>query len=444
MATTFSGIASGIDSASIISSLMSVAKQPVTRLQTKQTTNNTMSKKFTDLKTKMAALQTAAKALDTRSEAMVNKVTSSKIEVLGATTTGGASLGTFGITVGSVAQSERTYSDGFTSSTQAGQFSAGTLSIQVGTGTATDIDVTADDTLETIANKINNKNLGVTAGLVYNGSQYRLQVSSNKTGTDNKIEFAGGAATALGLDKPANEFQAAANAQVTIDNITVSSQTNAVTGAIPGVTLNVLSQGTSNVTIDRDADGLKTKLDAFTKAYNDVMTVINAESAATGGNTPKAAGSLSGDSTLRSVQSDMRSLMSQSLEGLSSSFATMGALGVSVGRDGMLSVDAEKLKTAVTKDFEGVTAALVGVGGSKGLMGQLVDKLDPYTRAGGTISSRITNLSERNHDIDDQIDRLQVRLDKYEEGLQAQYASLESLMGSLKSQGSALSSILGY
>src|SRR5688572_17434787 len=121
--TTFSGIASGIDSSAIITALTNVAKQPITRLQTKQTANSTMSKKFTDIKTKMSALQTAAKALDTRAEAMVNKVTSSKTDVLGATTTGGASLGSFSVTVGSVAQAERTYTDPFAASDQAGLFS---------------------------------------------------------------------------------------------------------------------------------------------------------------------------------------------------------------------------------------------------------------------------------------------------------------------------------
>jgi flagellar hook-associated protein 2 len=439
--TTFSGIASGIDSASIIKSMMSIASQPITRAQAKQTANNTMSKKFTDIKSKMSALQTAAKSLDTRTEAMVNKATSSKADVLGVSTAGGASLGSFSVTVGSVAQTERTYSDGFASSSATDLFSPGTLTIQVGAGAAVDIDVDASDTLDSVAKKINSASAGVTAGLVFNGSQYRLQVAGNETGTDHSIAFSGAVATSLGLDNPANEFQAASNASVTIDNITVSSQTNAVSGAIPGVTLNVLTTGTSNVTIDRDPDGLKTKIDAFVKAYNDVMTAINAESTASANGVPKAAGSLSGDGTLRSVQSDLRALMSQSL-GSSATFATLGAIGVAVQRDGTLSVDSEKLKTAVNKDYEAVTAAFVGVGSDKGLMGQVVDKIEPYVRAGGTITNRITNLTDKNRDIDSQIDRLQLRLDKYEESLQKQYANLESIMGGLQSQGNALAAML--
>jgi flagellar hook-associated protein 2 len=437
-ATTFSGLASGIDSTSLIASMMNVAKQPITRLQTKQTTNNTMSKKFTDIKTKMSALQAAAKALDTRSEAMVNKATSSNDKVATVSTAGGGTLGTFDITVTSAATAQRSYSDGFSASNVAGLFPTGDLTIQVGTGTPVTLDVTASDTLSTVAAKINAANLGMTAGLVFNGNEYKLQISGDKTGTDNKIVFSDAAAVGLGLNKA--PYLPADNAVLKVDDIDVISQTNTVSSAVPGITLNVVGAGTSKVTIDRDPDGLKTKLEAFTKAYNDVMTAMNAEFASSG--TQKAAGTLSGDSTLRSAQSDLRTMMTQSLSALNSAFPSIGAMGITVGRDGTLSVDSEKLKTAVNKDYESVTSVLSGLGSNKGLMAQVVDKLDPYVRSDGAITNRINNLTARNRDIDSQISRLQVRLDNYEEQLQRQFSSLESLMGGLQSQSAALTSIL--
>jgi flagellar hook-associated protein 2 len=312
--------------------------------------------------------------------------------------------------------------------------------MQVGSGDPVTLDITGSDTLSTVASKINAANAGVTAGLVYDGSAYRLQVSANKTGTDNAIVFSDAAAVGLGLTKVANRFQQAQNAVLKVDNIDVVSQTNTITSAIPGVTLNVADAGTSKITIDRDPEGLKTKLEAFTKAYNDVMTTMNTEFASAGGQ--KAAGTLSGDSTLRSAQSDLRSLMTQSLAALNSAFPSVGAMGISVSRDGTLSVDSEKLKTAVNKDYESVTSVLSGLGAEQGLMAQLVAKLDPYVRADGAITNRINNLATRNRDIDTQVSRQQVRLDKYEEQLQRQFASLESLMSGLQSQGSALTSII--
>lgn len=438
--TTFSGLASGIDSAALIKSMVTLASQPVVRLQTKQTVNTTMSKKFTDIKSKMVALQTAAKTLDTRSEAMVNKATSSDDKVVAVTTAGGASLGKFNIVVTSIAKAERTYSNPIAASDQSGLFGNGTLSIQVGSGSAVNIAVDTQDTLSSVASKINAANGGVTAGLVFDGSNYRLQVSGNESGVSKAITFGEVGGLSLGLSVQANQFQAASNAVLTIDDIPVQSATNSVTSAIPGVTINVVAPGTAALDIGRDPDGLKTKVDAFVSAYNDVMKVMNTEFASVG--TQKAAGSLSGDSTLRGAQTDLRGLMTKNLSGLSASFATLGAMGIAVQRDGTLTVDAEKLKSAVAKDYEGVTSVFTGKGAVSGMMAQVVEKIDPYIRADGAISSRITNLATRNRDLDTQVTRLQTRLDKYEEQLQRQFSQLESLMSSLQTQGQSLSSIM--
>src|SRR5687767_2101639 len=133
--TTFSGLATGIDSGALIKSMLSIAKQPMTRLESKKSANTAMSKKFTDIKTKLTALQTAAKALDTRSEAMVNKATSSDDKVFTVTSAGGSSLGSFDIKVDSAAMAERTYSTPFPSSTATSLMGQGELTIQLGGGT---------------------------------------------------------------------------------------------------------------------------------------------------------------------------------------------------------------------------------------------------------------------------------------------------------------------
>jgi flagellar hook-associated protein 2 len=372
---------------------------------------------------------------------MINKAASSNTSVATVSTAGGSSLGSFNINVTAIAKAQRSYSNGFSDSGTSGLFATGPLTIQVGAEAPVQIDVTGTDTLSTVASKINAANLGATAGLVFDGTDYRLQISGNEAGADNAITFSGAAATGLGLDDPSNLFQAASDAALKIDNIDVTSSSNTISSAIPGVTLNIADTGTAKITIDRDPDGLKTKLDAFVKAYNDVMTAMNAEFASTGG-TQKAAGTLSGDSTLRSVQSDLRMMMTQSLSDLNASFGSVGAMGITVGRDGTLSVDSEKLTNAVNTDYEGVTSILSGLGSTKGLMAQVADKIDPYVRSDGVITNRINSLTSSNRDMDDQIASIQVRIDKYEEQLQTQFASLESLMSSLQSQGTALTSIL--
>jgi len=109
-AITFSGsvLASGLDTASIVNSMVSVAKIPMTQIQQEQSDLTSQSGKITDIKTQLTALQTAAQALDTKSEALTNKVTSSSTSVLTATAQGGSSMGTYKIDVTSLAQAERT------------------------------------------------------------------------------------------------------------------------------------------------------------------------------------------------------------------------------------------------------------------------------------------------------------------------------------------------
>ena len=437
--TTFSGIASGIDSATLISSLVKSAKTPITRLQTKQAANSSISGKFTDIKTKLTALQDAAKDLDTAKEVKVSKVTSSDEAFVKAATSGGANAANFTVTVTSLARTERTYSDAIGASDQSGLFGTGVLSIQVGSDDAVDVEVNSDDTLEDIAGRINDSGARVSASIVFDGSSYRLQVSGTDSGAANAISFSETAQLALGLSTPANQFQAATDAVFTVDDITVTSATNVVTSAIPGVTLTLSGEGSSEISIERDPEGLQEKLQGFVDAYNDVMKQMNAEFSYSG--TRKPADSLSGDSMLRSVQSSLRRVMSQSLAG-SGSVTSIGSMGIQMQNDGTLSIDATKLSTAVAEDFSGVVAALSSSDGAQGLMLQVVSSVEELVSADGSIATRISSLATRNKQLDTQIEGMQLRIDKYEEQLRAQFTALESLMGGMQTQSNALNALI--
>lgn len=440
-ATTFSGLATGIDSASLIDSMVTLAKIPVTRITEKQSVNTKVSKKFTDLKTKLAALKTAAAALDTRKEAQVNKATSSTETVAKAVTTGGATVGSFTIVVTSLAAAGRTYSDPQTSASTAGVAGSGLLQITVGDGT---VGVTIDptDTLDGIATKINAASAGVTAGVMYDGTSYRLQVTATAVGAANQLSFVETPGLTLGLSNtdPQHVKQAASDAVFTIDGFPASATSNNVTNAIPGVTLSLTGPGTTELKIERDPDGLKTKIDAFAAAYNDINKFMNAEFAYTG--TQKAADSLSGDGGLRGIQTELRKTLGADLSSLTASFGTLADLGVTQARDGTMSVDATKLTAAVTKDYEGVAAIFAGGNGADGLMARFTDMVDRQTDTDGAITLRINSLTARNTSLTKDAERIQNRIDKYEQLLQRQFAALESLTAGLQSQGNALISTL--
>ncbi|MFM2421467.1 MAG: hypothetical protein RL385_6190, partial [Pseudomonadota bacterium] len=353
--TTFSGLATGIDSGKIIDSLVAVSKIPITQLQTKQSINNRISKKFGDFKTKLAALKTASQALDTRTESLVNKPTSSLETVVKVTGTGGSAVGKFNVVVTSLAQSPRAYSDGFASASTPIVSGGGGSSVSVGiaSGTTASINLDASDTLQTLADKINAANVGVTAALIFDGTNYRLQVAGIAPGEDNDLVLSQGAGLSLNFEN--NPGVAATDAVFTLDGIPVSSTSNTISNALPGVSLELTGTGTADVSVAHDPDGLKTKIDAFVKAYNEILSAINAESVPVASGATRAPDSLSGDSSLRTLQNQLRSAVGRDWSGVST-FGTVGSVGITLGKDGTLSVDSTKLTAAVNKDFEGVAA----------------------------------------------------------------------------------------
>lgn len=438
---TFSGLASGIDSAALIDALVKSAQVPITKLQTQKSNFSSQSKQISDIKTKLTTLQTATAALDTKSEALGNKSTSSNANVMSVTAAGGAAMGTFKVEVTSLAQSERTYSNPVSGQSTAGLVGTGTLSLKVGSGDAVDVEITADDTLDSVAKKINASGAAVSAGVVNDGKgNYRLQVSGTQAGAANAIAFTEGGSLSLGLTDPLNEKQPAADAVVKVDGIEISSASNTVSGAVPGVTLNLTDLGSSVVKVDRDSDGLKTKLSTFVTAYNDVMKTLNAAFTFTG--VTKGTDTLAGDTTMKQLQSQLRNMVSRVSSNGDSSLTMLSSIGISSSRDGTLTFDDAKYTKAVAKDYEGVASLLAGRTDGTGLMKQISDGLTSYTKADGSLKVKIDSLAQRNKNIDKTITSMQSRIDKYQETLEKQFTALEQTIGGLNSQSSSLNSIL--
>lgn len=437
---SFSGMATGMDTSAMITALVNSAKAPMNQLTAQKSAFTAQSKKLTDIKTKLTALQTAAKALDTKTETLTNKVTSSDEKILKATALGGASMGSYKVTVSSVAQAERTYSDVFSSDTATNLFGSGTLTLQVGTATGVDITVDESDTLSSLAKKINASGAEVSAGVFHDGSSYRLQVTGRSTGAANAITFTEGEGLTLGVSKEENEKQTAKDAVISVDNLEIKSSTNTITGAVPGVTLTVVDQGSSVIQVDRDSDALKTKLASFVTAYNDVMKALNTEFTYSG--TARGRDSLAGDGTLHSLQSTLRGLSAETNENGESTLTTLASMGLVTNRDGTLTLDDAKFTKAVGADYEGVASLLAGRTDGSGAMSKIADGLDVFARSDGTLKTKIDNLATRNRSIDKQIDSMQLRLDKYESQLQAKFTLLEQAVSQLQSQSGALSSLI--
>ncbi|MBN2802267.1 MAG: flagellar filament capping protein FliD [Deltaproteobacteria bacterium] len=443
---TFSGLGSGIDTASMISQLVSLERIPINNMNTEKSNYSSKIKILQGINSSLQSLQTKSKEMDTAGEFLSYGVTSTNSDAIKGTATGSATPGTYDINITQLAKAERTYSDGFTDKDVAGVTGDGTLSITVGSADQVDITVEATDTLEDIVSKINSSDANVTAGLVYTGTEYKIQVNGNETGAENGITFAESGTLALNLDEAANQYQVAQDALLTIDDNPIKSSNNEVTDAVPGVTLNLKETTSSEfqLTVAPETASIEQNVKDFVTSYNSIMSKINSEFAFTG--EAKGDNHLTGDSTLQSLQRQLGSIVSSSIGGLKGTYSLMSELGIKTSSDGTLTIDSTKLSAAVASDPTGVAELFSGT--SDHSVDGLADKMDALVEqfinsSDGILTNKTASFNSTIDNLNDRIDRQEAYVTKFEENLRRKFTSMEVLMSSLTAQGNQLLSSLG-
>jgi flagellar hook-associated protein 2 len=240
---------------------------------------------------------------------------------------------------------------------------------------STDISIADGATPENIRDAINGANAGVSA-LVINGvAGKQLVLTSNDAGSNQFIKLSGIAGLAYDPDAapaPSDAFvqsQGAQGSAFKLNGIAVEGVSNQVSTAIDGITLNLLKGPeapatalSTTLTISKDNSSLSTGVNALVKAFNDFSSTasgLGTYNAAT-----KKAGALNGDSTLRTAQNSFRSVLGNIPAAVAgSSFQRLSDIGVSLQKNGTLSVDSAKLSAAISDDLAGV-ANLVAAFGS--------------------------------------------------------------------------------
>jgi flagellar hook-associated protein 2 len=438
-----SGLASGLDTNAIISALVAVKRAPIDLLEGQKSDLNSKLSAFGTLNDLLNSLETTANSLNS-TESFRAKDGSSKDEgVVTVTATGSANTGSFSIVVNQIAKAETFVADGVADQdTTAIASASGTLSFTVGSGSATEIAVTASTTLENLRDAINlANNAGVTASIVNDGSgtdPYRLVLRSDTTGTDGNITF-----NQNDTDLTFVNSQADQDASITLDGIDITTSTNTITDVIEGVTIELVASGSTTFTISNDTDTVTSKINEFVEAYNSVKDFVDNHS--TYDPVSKIKGVLFGDSTLLLVEGRLREIMSSSVSGLSGTYTALSQIGIRTNEDGDLTVDSDELSTALDTDFLSVSRVFIEDedNGTDGVLQQLSDYLDYVTDPiQGLIDVKEDGLQSTIEDIQDLIDDKGDRLLKYEEGLILKYASLESYLSQSQSTADYLTSTL--
>ncbi len=468
MATISSpGIGSGLDVKTIVSQLMAIEQRPLQLLAQKEASYQAKLSAYGTLKSALSSFQEAAQTLNLTSTYNSVKASVADSSVLAATSTGGAIAGTYNIEVQSLAQSQKLISEGFAASdTVVGN---GTLTIDLGTYSsaatppvtftanpdATSVSITIDstnNTLEGIRDAINNANAGLSASIINDGTSYRLSLSSKETGLSNAARITVTEDGTAGLAELAFDASdggvsnltqnvEAKDAVIKVDGVTITKDSNTITDAIQGVTLNLAKETESGVTtkltLTRDTSTIKSALDNFVKGYNSVYKQI---SDLTAYNASTGTGSmLTGDATVRSIQEQLRSALSNSVPGGVTGMSTLSDVGVSFQKDGTLSLDSDKLNKVFADPLKDISKLFTKTDETTGI-GSRVNSLISTMIFGDNalLNSRMDGINSSIKSIGTQRESQNVRLEAIERRYNAQFTALDKAIASMTSTSTFL------
>jgi flagellar hook-associated protein 2 len=504
----------GIDVTTAVNAAVTAAEAPETQWETQETAVQDQESDLTTINSETTAVETDLAALNSYTGALSSvDVTSSDSSLATASATGTAASGTHVVNVSNLATTSSWYSASSVASSSTG-LSVGSFSLQVGSGTATQISVTSGETLTQLASAINGQSLGVTANVVNDASGARLSIISNSSGSASNITIGNtspqftkasdssawnsasvadstgvsagsfsiqvGNGTATSITATAGESLSAlasgingqslgvtasvvsngdgtsylsivnsttgdasgmtitntspqftqaaagANASLTVDGIPISSASNTVTGAVSGLTINLLgADPNTDVTLTAmpDSSTITAAINQFVTDYNTLIGQVNDEF--TYNSSTTTAPPLEGDSTVEMLQNYLLGAGSYSASG-NGSISTLGSLGISMNNDGTLSVDSTTLDDAVQNNFPEVQQFFEGTS-LNGFASSLSNQLQSLTDASdGAFTLELSSMKSDYTGLQDDVTNFQTNIiDPLQTNLTAEYSAAE-------------------
>lgn len=435
MASTsaISGLVSGLDTKTIISQLMSLAKAPQDDLKTSLAKTNTQITAAQSINSKAASMTTLAKELAT-AKTYTTASASSTDSSVSATASATAANGSITFTVKQLAAAHVVLSDAIPTG-------SGAPAPAISVGSA---NYSADTTAQ-LADTINNDaNATVTATVVNDGSSQRLQLTAKGTGSANAFSVTGTGFTDSNGDEVSTVVKQGQNAQIAIGDpaagngaVTISSASNTFTNLMTGVDVTVSAKDkTATVSTSVNQSAITSKVNNLVSAMNNVLSDVafHTKALATGTTASSTNGGLlRGNSTMRDLAGQVLSSVSSGTPGGDN--ATLA--GLSVTRQGQVTFDSaafDKLyKSDPTRaaDVLAKFAAAVQTAGSQAS--------DPTS---GSVTGFITGSQTTVKTLTDNIAGWDDRLASKQKRLEAQYGALEVALQKLSGQSDSLTAAL--
>ncbi len=454
----------------LMQSYRMLEERPIRDLESRRDSINNRISLFNTLKTKLRALESLANELtysDSTSVFGSKTATVSDTDYLTVTASSSAVITSHTVFVSQLAKADKVVSNQYTLSDTSiySTLGAGTFTFQVtvnGDSHQVSVTISADDDNETILNNIvtavnNTTDIGITASVINDtGTTGRLVFTSEESGADYEMslsDVSGSLLSTIGMnDSVAMSGTSGGyvydsselNAIVIVDGITIEQNSNVIENAVEGLTLSLKkthSAGDSPVTVNVQADveTIKSKLEDFIEAYNDVLDFIQTNTSVN--TTTYERSAFSGDFTITNIKLELRSLLSEPVTGLPSGDPTILAqVGITPDRNGKLQIsDSDTLEEYLQENLDQVSALF---NSSDGFATRLVDFLDTYTGGDGVIEQRKDVLQGHIKLINNRIDQMQNVVDRRIEYYRQQYAQLQAAYNMYAAQYSNMGNML--
>jgi len=443
MAITAAGVGSGLDIETIVSQLMTLERQPLVKLQQKEYQAEAQISAFGGLKSAVSSFKDAMENLGSAEKFKIFSATSSDEAVSTLAADSSAASGIYSLEVERLAQHHKQGSSAQASGTTFGGTSGDSITLSVD-GESSTIDLSTAMDLDGLRDAINgaSDNPGVTATIINAGTgDQHLVLTSEESGYDQRVALSYGGSIDAGtlgfstLNK--NESGAVMSdltkldAAFTIDGIAASAASNRVSDVVDGLTFDLKGAGSSTLTIDKDTDAIEASAKAFVDAYNGVLDRVES----------LKSGAVGNDSSLRSIVSQLRSVLNVPASGLNGSFSSLSEIGITTNaKTGELELDSSDFRDALSADFNSVSSIFTDE--TAGYATRFIDTADSLLDSDGLLDSRIDSLNDRVQSYQNQQSTMEFNLELKERALRSQYASLDGLIASMNSTAAYLASQL--
>jgi len=447
MAISFGGLATGMDTNALIDQLMLAERSPITRLQSDKTWMTSRLAGFQAFDIQLQGFLTNVEQISDREQYFQRSASASSDEFFSTTVTNEALAGTnYQVEIESLAQVQKSYSDTANSGFSTKEdliFGTGDLSFTVGNEVKTVTITDGNNSLEGIMQAINDADIGVSAAIIKDGSAdpYRLTLTADNVATTYSLDSSDLdgdiGVTALEGDNFIIS-QIATSANIKVDGISITSDSNTITDAIPGITLDLLQAETgttTQLTVSSNTSAVTQNIQDFISGYNNAISFITNQS--TMGDTD--AGILSGDSGLNAVKRHLQDMLTNSSDN-DGIYTALSQLGLETQKDGTLTLNTETLDAAIENNLDSVVSLLAGEeGGDGGVATQFEDYLSSLTNSTtGLLAGRSESINSNVKRIDDRIIQMELRLEKRESTLRSQFNAMEQMVSVMNAQSDYL------